>query len=54
MSVNLLLLFSSAMITAIVAKVTASPGGWANIACLSLLALFAVLTHVKGIRKPVI
>ena len=54
MSVNLLLLFSSAMITAIVGKVTASPGGWANIACLCLLVLLAVLIQFKGIRKPVI
>lgn len=54
MSVNLLLLFSSAMVTAIVAKVTSSPGGWANITCLCLLVLFAILTQVNGIRKPVI
>ncbi len=54
MSVNLLLLFSSAMITAIVAKVTSHPSGFANIACLCLLVLFAIMMWVQGVRKPVV
>lgn len=54
MSVNLLLLFSSAMVTAVVAKVTPGSSGMASIACVCLLVLFAVLTRVQGIRKPVV
>ncbi len=54
MSVNLLLLFSSAMITAIVAKVTPSSNGFANIACLCLLVIFAIAMWMQGLRKPVV
>ena len=54
MSVNLLGLFSLAMITAVIAKMTAGYGGLASAACVGLLVLFAVLTRVHGVRKPVV
>lgn len=54
MSVTLLLLFVIAMLTAVVGKFTVAAAGVANVICLCLLVLFAVLTQVQGIRKPVV
>jgi len=54
MSVNLLLLFSLAMITAVVAKMVTGYGIMATATCVCLLVLFAVMTRVQGIRKPVV
>ena len=54
MSVHLQLLFSSAMITAIVSKTSPSPSGLAEIVCGCLLVGFVLLMRVQGIRKPVV
>lgn len=54
MSFSLLLLFSSAMITAVVGKYTFIHSNMANVACLSLLILFGIAMWVQGLRKPVV
>lgn len=53
MPVHLLGLFSVAMISAVVGKVS-SAGGLANLICVCLLVLFVVLMRIQGVRKPVV
>lgn len=54
MSVSLLVLFSTAMISAIAAKTVVGLGGAASVVSVCLLLIFVVLMRVQGIRKPVI
>ena len=54
MSVTLLVLFAMAMLTAVIGKVSVAAAGIANLVCLSLLVVFAVLTRIQGVRKPVV
>ncbi len=54
MSVTLLVLFAIAMLTAVIGKFSVAAAGAANLVCLCLLVLFAVLTQIQGVRKPVV
>ena len=54
MSVTLLILFAMAMLTAVIGKFSVAAAGVANLVCVSLLVVFAVMTRIQGVRKPVL
>jgi hypothetical protein len=54
MSITLLVLFAIAMLAAVIGKFTVAGAGVANVTCLCLLIVFAVLTRIQGVRKPVV
>ncbi|MDB5336500.1 MAG: hypothetical protein JWN70_2119 [Planctomycetaceae bacterium] len=54
MSITLLVLFAIAMLAAVIGKFTVAAAGVANVTCLCLLIVFAVLTRIQGVRKPVV
>lgn len=54
MPVLLLLLFAIAMSAVVVGKLTVSAAGIANLTCLCLLVLIALVLQRRGIRKPVV
>lgn len=54
MSLNLLLVFSLAMMTAVIGNTSTGSSGLANSACLVLLLSFVLLTAFQGVRKPVV
>lgn len=54
MSIQLLSLFAVAMLAAVLGKLAVGTAGMANLVCLCGLMLFAILTRIQGIRKPVV
>lgn len=54
MSIELILIFAAAVLSALLGQTVASAASVANTVALSLLALFAVVLRWQGVRKPVV